>query len=99
METYISLLIEGLVFLVVLISAVGGVWAKLTNTIAEQDKRLVRAETELDALADQRKQDQDHRKTVYSRFDNLESEIGEIDKKVARIEAKIDNGHRGGSPV
>lgn len=90
METYISLLIEGLVFLVVLISAVGGVWAKLTHAMAEQDKRLVKAETELEHLYARDKRDTERWSKAFERFETLENEISEIDKKVVRIDAKLD---------
>lgn len=96
MQTYLSLLIEGLVFLVILISAVGGVWAKLTRDQTEQDKRLVKAETELEALKEQKRQDQETRKTIYSRFDKLETEISVIDKKVTQIDAKLSDGYPDG---
>lgn len=94
METYISLIIEGLIFLVALIGTVGGVWAKLTTTINEQGNRLAIAETKLESFEEQKQQDHETRKLIFERFDNLESEIGEIDKKVTRIDATLGNGHK-----
>ena len=86
--TQISLVIEGLVFMIALIGAVGGVWAKLTRTINDQDKRLVKAETELHHIHERDQKDGERWGKAFERFEALETEIGEIDKKVVRIEAK-----------
>lgn len=100
MAEYIGLIIEGLIFMLALLGAVGSVWTKLTHQINEKDRRLVKVETELQALQERDRRDSERWETAFERFKTIEAEMGSIDKKVGIIAARLggpfpdENGQR-----